>query len=305
MSPIIYPRPLSSGDKIAIVSPASIINPDYVEGACRWLRERGFRPEVMPHALGQCGTYSGTTDERVADINLALDDPEVRAILCSRGGYGAVHLLDRFPIDRWVDDPRWLIGFSDISALHALLNSRGVVSAHASMCKALATRPDSPLNALLYNQLLAGDRPALRLAAHPFDRHGTPTGRLLGGNLAVISALIATPVSPMANPEETILFVEDIAEPIYKIERIFYQLHHAGILSRLAGLAIGEFTEYRPDRNHPDMATMLHNLISAFGLTCPVTFALPAGHTDTNTPLLSGAPVTLSVTPTATTLTYL
>lgn len=298
----IFPRPIAPGDKIAILSPASIINPDYVDGACSWLSSRGYVPVVEPHTLGSVGSYSGTPLERLADFRAALADPEVRAVLCSRGGYGAVHLLPDFPIDEWLADPRWLIGFSDISALHAMLNSHGIVSVHASMCKALALREaDDADNRRLF-AILEGMRPVCEVAPHPFNRFGEASGHLRGGNLAVIADLIATPVSPFADPESTILFIEDIAEPIYKVERILWQLRLMGFLDRVAGIIIGQFTDYRPDRNFPDMYTMLDAVLS--GVTCPVAFNFPVGHVDHNLPLLSGAPVTLSVTPASATLRF-
>lgn len=299
----VFPRPLRQGDKIAILSPASIINPDYVDGACGWITAHGYVPVVEPHALGKHGSYSGTAGERLFDLDAALADPDVRVILCSRGGYGAVHLLQDFPVDRWLDDPRWLVGFSDISALHAMLNSRGIVSVHASMCKALALREADDADNLRLFSILRGERPAYEADAHPFNRPGTASGRLLGGNLAVISALISTPVSPFVAPEETILFIEDIAEPIYKVERIMWQLKLCGFLDRVAGIIVGQFTEYKPDRNHHDMYSMLAPMLST--LACPVAFGFPVGHVDHNLPLLSGASATLSVTATGVTLGFL
>ncbi|MDE5922560.1 MAG: LD-carboxypeptidase [Muribaculum sp.] len=298
----IFPRSIAPGDKVAILSPASIINPEYVDGAGRWLRQRGYQPVVEPHTLGSGGSYSGTPAERLADFSAALADPDVRAVLCSRGGYGAVHLIPEFPVDEWLADPRWLIGFSDISALHAMLNSRGIVSVHASMCKALALREaDDADNSRLFS-ILEGARPAYGVDPHPFNRLGEASGCLRGGNLAVIADLIATPVSPFADPEGTILFIEDIAEPIYKVERILWQLRLMGFLDRVAGIVIGQFTDYRPDRNFPDMYTMLDSALS--GVTCPVAFNFPVGHVDHNLPLLSGAPATLSVTPALATLSF-
>lgn len=294
-----YPRPLSPGDKVAILSPASIVNPGYVDGACRWLAAQGYRPQVMAHALGRHGTYSGTPGERLADLRAALADPEVRAVLCSRGGYGAVQLVDRFPLQEWLADPRWLIGFSDISALHALLNANGVVSLHASMCKALDSFNQSDRAgagpAALLLAMLRGERPAIAAGAHRLNRHGHAAGRLRGGNLAVVAGLIATPISPFSDPEGTILLIEDIAEPIYKVERWLWQLRMMGYLDRVAGIVVGQFTDYRPDANHPDMYAMIAEMLGGAG--CPVAFDFPAGHVEGNLPLLVGAPAALSVGP--------
>ena len=190
---VIFPRPLVNGDKIAIVSPASIINPEYVSGAVDVLRRLGWNPYVAPHALDASGSFSGTVSERLADINQALDDPEVRAILCSRGGYGAVHLLDKLDSNAFEKDPKWIIGFSDISALHAYASHHNVASIHSSMCKHLALfgEHDECSRALI--GILRGKMPEYNVGPHCYNRHGVASGKVVGGNLAVISALLATP----------------------------------------------------------------------------------------------------------------
>lgn len=286
----IYPRPVKVGDTIAIVSPASIINPKYVAGAVEALSQPGYKVKVMPHALGNCGTYSGSVQERLADITEALLDPQVRAILCSRGGYGCVHLLERLAAIDLAADPKWLIGFSDVSALHALMSSRGIVSIHGSMAKALALEPiDAPFNVMLM-EMLAGGRPALMFGGHKYNVSGEATGLLRGGNLAVLQALISTPYDIF---DDGILFIEDIAEPIYKVERILYQLKLSGRLDRVNGLIIGQFTEYDGDRNFSDIYDMIAPIVSNLGI--PVAFNAPIGHVTGNMPLLHGAPVTLHV----------
>lgn len=294
-----YPVPLKKGDTVAIVSPASIIDPVLVEKAAATLTLSGYNVHIGKHALGASGSYSGTVDERLEDITTALLDPQVRAILCSRGGYGCVHLLDRLAALDFNADPKWLIGFSDVSALHALLASRGIVSIHGSMAKALALYPhSSPFNAMLLD-MLGGDRPALTFDPHPYNHNGETTGRMLGGNLAVLQALISTPYDIF---DDAILFIEDVAEPIYKIERILYQLRLAGRLDRLRGLIIGQFTLYNPDKNFTDIYDMVSPLVSGLGI--PVAFNAPIGHIPGNMPILHGAEATLTVTPASSQITY-
>lgn len=294
-----YPVPLKKGDTVAIVSPASIIDPVLVEKAAATLTLLGYNVHIGKHALGASGSYSGTIEERLEDITAALLDPQVRAILCSRGGYGCVHLLDRLADLDLNADPKWLIGFSDVSALHALLASRGIVSIHGSMAKALALYPhSSPFNDMLLD-MLGGDRPALTFDPHPYNHDGETTGRMLGGNLAVLQALISTPYDIF---DDAILFIEDVAEPIYKIERILYQLRLAGRLDSLRGLIIGQFTLYNPDKNFTDIYDMVSPLVS--GLVIPVAFNAPIGHIPGNMPILHGAEATLTVTPASSQITY-
>lgn len=288
----IFPAPLRRGDKIAIVSPAGKIRPEIVNDAARVLRNQGFRVEIMPHALGVSGNFSGTPDERYTDLRDAFADPDVRAILCARGGYGVVHILDRLAELPLADDPKWVIGFSDISALHALMASKGVASVHASMCAHIKEGAEDEDNAALLD-ILAGGRPAFIFDSHPYDRQGIATGKLLGGNLAVLAELINTPYDILQ--PDTILFLEDVSEPIYKIERIFYQLRLSGLLDKVKGLVVGQFTEYKPDDNYDDMETMIRNAVA--GYSFPVAFNAPIGHVDHNIPLIESATVTLKVSP--------
>lgn len=294
------PKPLQPGDTIAILSPASAIDPALVRGAADTITALGYRPLVMPHALGRSGTYSATATERLADMTRALTDPSVRAILCSRGGYGAVHLLPA--LDSLLTDPKWLIGFSDITALHALWARHGIVSIHSSMAKQLALGTDTEPTRRLFD-ILTGGSPATSWANNTaaINHPGTATGRLVGGNLAVLDALAATPYYT-PRPGD-ILFIEDIAEPIYKIERILWRMRLSGLLDRLAGLIIGRFTEYNPDRNYDSMEAMIAGMTSH--ATYPVAFDAPIGHIGPdNLPILHGADATLTVTPTTATLTY-
>lgn len=293
------PRPLRKGERIAILSPASIINPDFVEGAARTIAAMGYEPVVMPHTLGKCGSYSGTREERVADLTEALTDPSIRAILCSRGGYGAVHLLSDLEPLIAGSDPKWLIGFSDISALHALLGSQGIVSVHSSMAKQLAKGADTlPVQRLF--TLLEGSGYTLQWSSPEgtLNRAGEFTGLTAGGNLAVVDGLAATRFDPLLPGR--LLIIEDIAEPIYKVERILYRLKISGVLDRLGALVVGRFTEYHPDRNYASMEAMIADMTA--GATYPVAFGAPIGHIEENMPFLLNAPATLRVTPTSATL---
>lgn len=303
---------LSSGDRIAILSPASIINPDYVEGAVATLGQWGLRPEVMPHTLGEHGSFSGSVAERLADFKDALLDPEVKAIICSRGGYGCVHLLPE--LDRLIGSgevrEKWLVGFSDVSALHALWGKYGWPSIHASMTKQLALGgPSDPLNLRLL-EMLRGHTRELELPsgfsgseAGKRSRHGKGTGTVVGGNLAVLGGIVGTPFNPVK--PSTILLVEDIAEPVYKVERILCQLRLAGIFDNLAGLIVGQFTDYRfPTRDHADMYGMIDSFL---GKDCPFPVAMdvPVGHIDGNHPLMLNMPASLEVSPGRAVLRYL
>ncbi len=287
----VFPAPLAQGDRIAIVSPAGSIEAKHVHAAVKVLEQQGWRPYIGDYALGKSGSYSGTGTERFHDLSHALTDPTVKAVICSRGGYGAVHLLDRLdalPIQR---DPKWIVGFSDISALHALMARKGIVSVHAPMTKDIARGADDPDNALLFS-ILRGEKPTQKFPSSAFDRPGLATGKLLGGNLAVIADLIGTPFDVIQ--PGSILFIEDVEEPIYKTERILYQLRLSGKMASLAGLMVGQFTGYRPNANYKLMEEMIVDMVAPYDF--PVAMNVPFGHVDHNIPLVSGAKTTLRVT---------
>jgi len=295
----VRPRPLAPGDTIAIVSPASAVRPEYIDAARDVIAARGYTPLVMPHARGTHGSYSAPADDRFADLSAAFTDPAVRAILCSRGGYGTVHLLER--LDRYYleADPKWLIGFSDISALHALMHRHGIVSVHGSMCRALAEGHGDDEAAHRLFDILTGGSVSYSYTPHPLNRHGLSRGTLVGGNLAVLQALMTTRFDELR--EDTILLLEDIAEPIYKVERILWQLRLSGVLERLSGLVVGQFTDYKPDRNYDDMYSMIADMTAPYYY--PVIYDAPHGHIPGNMPLLHGAVTLIDVRPDAATLT--
>ncbi|MDE7475601.1 MAG: LD-carboxypeptidase [Duncaniella sp.] len=296
--PVLTPRPLRRGDRIAIVSPAGIIKPQVVYNCLPILADRGWIPYVGLNTFNREGTYAGTDDERYEDLEAALLDPDTRAILCARGGYGAVHLLERLDKLPLRDDPKWVVGYSDISALHALMTRQGIKSIHAPMTKHIAENLGRDDDSLLLFSELEGATPDIEVEGHWLNRPGHAEGLLVGGNLAVISALVSTPFD-VIRPGR-ILFIEDIAEPIYKVERILYTLLLSGALSSLAGLIVGQFTDYAPDRNSQTMEEMISRMVAPFGF--PVAYGFPVGHVEHNVPMICSSTVRLDVTLNSSTL---
>ena len=293
----IMPAPLQPGDKIAIPSPASAAVPAYFQPAEEMLKAQGWKVRVMPSAMGKVGSYSGTLNQRLDDMRNALTDPTVRAVLCSRGGYGTMQLLEELDKLPLADDPKWLIGFSDISALHALMRSKGIASIHASMIKGLAEASQEEYHAVsasesLFN-LLRGDAMRYEWNNHQFNRAGVAEGTLVGGNLTVLSALIGTKFDMFA--PDTILFIEDISEPIYKLQRMLWQLRLCGVLPRLKGLILGEFTGAKADANYQGVYNMIAEMVAPYDY--PVAYDAPIGHGEVNYPLVCGGEYRLEVEP--------
>lgn len=297
---MLYPPPLTKGDKIAIISPATIVDESYIDGASRLLAEKGFVPVVSEYAKGKAsGSYASSEENRLSDLLTSLHDSSIKAILCARGGYGCIHLLPYIKEEDILRNPKWIIGFSDVSALHALWQRAGVASIHGPMAKHLSTEVDEDECTRLLIGLLTGrEKMDYKVSSHPFNIEGEAVGRLVGGNLAVLNGLAGTGYDLLAKQfdEGTILFIEDISEAIYAVERMLIRLYLSGVIDNVKGLVIGQFTEYRPDRNHPDMETMIHSLLNKIKFSGkPVAFSFPVGHVAHNLPLIEGGLVKLQV----------
>lgn len=297
---MIFPESLKTGDKIAIISPATIVKREYIEGAAALLAGEGFEPVVMPHAYGPSdGTFAASRAARIADFHRAWSDPDVRAVLCARGGYGSVDLLGEFDPDFLRLNAKWLIGFSDITALQAMLLNAGVASIHGPMAKhmTLLGATDPCVQSLLHI-LRQGLPVEYKAPVHPLNVVGEATGRLIGGNMAVFGGLSGSEydIFRSVDDDDLILFVEDISEKIYAIERRFHRMRLSGAFRRIKGLLVGQFTEYNADRNHPSMDIMVARFLHRYGLDkIPVAYGFPVGHVDDNRPLVQGSVTSLSV----------
>ena len=298
MESLIYPPRLREGDRVIILSPSSKIDKAFLRGAVRRLQSWGLEPVLAPHAGSSHGTYAGTMAQRLRDFQEALDDPQARAILCSRGGYGAVHLVDKLDFTRFRQQPKWLIGFSDITALHNVFQHEGFASLHAPMARHLTVEPDDDPAMLALRGFLFGHYPEGRqdfgvaCEAHRLNHRGTARGILRGGNLSVFYGLRGTPWDIPA--EGTLLFLEDVGERPHAVERMMYNLKLGGVLERLCGLIIGQFTEYEENRSlGKPLYEALADVLKPYGI--PVCFGFPVGHVTRNMPLPCGAEAVLEV----------
>ena len=240
-----FPPFLQKGDKVVIVSPSSKIDQQILKGAKKRMESWGLKVAIGKHAGSSSGRYAGTIKQRLKDLQDAMDDPKVKAILCSRGGYGAVHLIDKIDFTAFCEHPKWLLGFSDITALHNLFQKNGYASLHSLMARHLTVEPEDDLCANYLKDILLGNIPSYMCEKHKLNKQGTAQGVLHGGNMAVAYGLRGTPYDIPA--EGTILFIEDVSERPHAIERMMYNLKLGGVLEKLSGLIIGQFTEYEED----------------------------------------------------------
>lgn len=298
MDKLIIPPYLHEGDKVVILSPSSKIDKAFLKGAVKRLTSWGLHPVLARHAGSSHGTYAGTVGQRLEDLQAAMDDPDTRAILCSRGGYGAVHLVGKLDFSRFRESPKWLIGFSDITALHNLWQREGFASLHAPMARHLTVEPEDDFCTLALHDILTGAAatPAscfgYTCEPHKLNRRGTAEGTLRGGNFAVFNGLRGTPYDIPA--DGTVLFIEDVGERPHAIERMMYNLKLGGVLERLSGLIIGQFTEYEEKKQlGKELYGALAELVKEYDY--PVCFNFPVGHVPMNLPLINGAPVRLDV----------
>ena len=304
---MIFPPSIEVGDKIAIIAPATTVKQQYVEEAVARLNALGYSPIVMPHTLGPAdGSYASSEENRLEDFVKAYTDESVKAILCARGGYGVVHLIDKIDVTMLRKTPKWVIGYSDISAFHAMMNRAGIASMHAPMAKHLSEEPADDFAVESMIKILSTESPiTYTMPTHRLSHIGSAEGEIRGGNFAVLAGLIGSPydILSVKDNENVVLFVEDIAEAIYCTERMLWHLKHTGTLNRIKGLIIGQFTEYKPDKNWATTEEMLSHRLQQFGIdNIPIAFDFPVGHVSRNYPIIEGASVQFEVSETETKL---
>jgi muramoyltetrapeptide carboxypeptidase len=275
------PSAIKPGVKIRIVSPAGKVKEEYVLPAVEWLIQQGYKVELGKHVFAGHFQFAGTDKQRLDDLQTALDDPDAAAIICSRGGYGTMRIIDKLNFDNFKIHPKWLVGFSDITILHICLNNLGIATIHGAMPKYFLDEnkiPTENLESLM--QLLQGEQVAYIITPEKNNKQGHAMGELVGGNLSIISSLQGTKYE--IDTYGKILFLEDIDEFLYHTDRMVHQLKLSGKLDNLAGLVIGDFTDMKD--NESPFGKSVHDIISEAvqEFDYPVCFGFPAGHDKKN-----------------------
>jgi muramoyltetrapeptide carboxypeptidase len=287
------PAPLQRGDVVCVVAPSGPVDPDAFERGLAVLRDGfGLAVRTRPDVGARRAYLAGDDARRAAEWREAVADREARAIFCARGGYGAMRILPEIDPAPLLERPRWFVGFSDATAVHAVLNRAGLVTVHGPTVQQLgALAPDAlaHLRAVLFGDGAGGDplRPGSGVAGSGVVRPGRATGPLLGGSLTLLAHLCGTPfLPPLAG---AILFVEDVQEKPYRLDRYFTQLRLAGALAGVAGVAVGHLTCC--DDAGVRGVDAMRELVGALGV--PAIDGVPAGHERDNAALPLGAPATL------------
>jgi muramoyltetrapeptide carboxypeptidase len=282
---------LKKGDTIAIVAPAKAIEKEYVDFAVSFFEENGYKVIVGKNCLNQHHYFAGTDEERLSDFQEALDNPDIKAIICARGGYGCVRIVDEIQWASLLNHPKWIVGFSDVTVFHQRIHILGFPSIHGTMPLNFKENSKEALTSLL--QHLEGTHQAISVSSHPKNIQGKAEGTLIGGNLSILYSLLGT--DDEVNFQNTILFIEDLAEQLYHLDRMLFAFKKAGILGQIKGLIVGGMTDMK-DTAIPfgkSLEEILVEHIKPYNI--PLVFNFPAGHINDNRALVFGKKITLEV----------
>ncbi len=281
---------LKEGDRIALVSPAYWVPQDVLAQAAETIKSWGLQPVIGPHTNNlNVNVYAGTAEERSADILWALEDDSIKACLCSRGGYGSIHLLNRIPKESYLQHPKWLIGHGDISVLLNTVSNDGLMCIHGPMSYQIASSQE-PSTTIL-RDMLFGKLPQYRVTGNAHNRFGHAEGILVGGNLTSYATIVGTQYQLPPN-QDIILFIEEVEESLHNIDRLFYRLMLQLDFERVKGVILGTFSSIKFDLQFGSVEQMLIAHLHDFDI--PVCCGFPVG-SDSCIPLMMGAPCSLDV----------
>lgn len=294
---------LKKNDKVVLIAPAGkIVEKMIFSQAVDLLRSWDLQAVLMPHACDEYGCFAGTQEHRLKDLQEAFDTQDIKAIFCARGGYGLMQIIGQLDLTKFLQNPKLIIGYSDVTVLHNVASYCGVVSLHAPMLRSLVRNELSDSLMQTYRQMLFGEMPIYKIRPHSLNRCGRVAGKIVGGNLAVFSALRGTPYD--LDFTNKILFIEDIAEKPHSVDRMLQNLKLGGVFDSISALIVGQFTDYEEDEG---MCRTLYELIAdvVAKYSFPVVFNFPAGHVTENYPLLFSYDCTLMVDNESVTLDFI
>ena len=291
------PADLKKGDKVAIISTARKISEVEMLPATELLESWELKVVLGDNLYKEDNQFSGTTKERLNDLQKALDDSTVKAIFCARGGYGTVQLIGRIDFTNFLKTPKWIVGYSDVTVLHNHINTNfNIQVLHATMPINFHSNTNEALESL--KNALFGEELNYEFNSHQLNRKGETVGILIGGNLSIIYSLTGT--NSQIDTKGKVLFLEDLDEYLYHIDRMMMNLKRAGILENLAGLIVGGMSKMN-DNSVPygkSAIEIISDVVSDYDF--PVCFDFPAGHIDDNKTLIMGAEIKLTVGDTCT-----
>jgi muramoyltetrapeptide carboxypeptidase len=285
------PESLKEGDKVIILSPAGALNENFLFAPMEVLSSWGLDPILSENSKSRHHEFAGTDEVRRDAFQSAIDDPKIKAIFCARGGYGSTRIIDELDWSKFIEHPKWIIGYSDITTFHNRLNQLNCESLHATMPKDYKTNTRYTMDSL--KSSLFNTPPKYSIDNSDFNRPGKTKGKMIGGNLSIIHNLIGTKFNIQF--KDNILFLEEIGEYYYSVDRMLWALKHAGIFDEISGLIIGSFTNIK--QNDIAFPETIESMILKFveGRDIPVVFDFPSGHEDDNWSLIMSGNYKLEV----------
>ncbi|MBI9066011.1 MAG: LD-carboxypeptidase [Salinivirgaceae bacterium] len=289
---MITPNYLEKGDKIAIVAPAKFIPQGKYHPIIKYIDDKGYKVVRGKSTYLEHGPFAGSDEERRDDLQNALDDKEIKAVFCLRGGYGTIRIIEGIDFSKFIQNPKWLVGFSDITILHSKLTNLGIESIHGQMPVNFAEQESMSGVAKLF-ETLEGQTLEYAIKPNPNNVAGNASAEIVGGNFAILCSLIGTPYD--INTAGKILFIEEVGEYLYRFDRMMFQLKLSGKLDNLAGLIIGGLSNM--EDNEPKFPLSEFEIVKNHikDLKYPVCFGFPAGHVSDNFPLIMGRNVIIQV----------
>jgi len=292
---LIQPEHLKSGDTISILAPSGVLNnfDNKITKAINIFRSWGLNVVLGNHIYDKNGHFAGTDKNREKDFQKALDNKNIKAIWCARGGYGAVRIIDKLNFDNYLKNPKWIIGFSDITVIHNKLNFLNSESIHAMMITAFEDIGQNNDSLSKLKNVLFGDSLSYSIASNKNNKTGKSEGIIVGGNLTLIQSTIGSKTE--LKMKDKILFIEEIGEYAYHIDRMLYSLKRAGYFENCKGLIVGQISDLK--KNTTDFGRSINELILDVldEYNFPILFDFPAGHEKTNFPIILGRKVILDV----------
>ncbi len=292
---LITPPYLQKGDEIALVAPAGFIEDDKaLVVAEQLLHSWGLKTSRGKFVLEKHGSFAGTDKERLYDVQKTLDNPKIKAIWAVRGGYGSMRILPKLNFEKFIKNPKWVVGFSDITAFHNTIHKLGYKSIHGIMPINLLSNSENTKKAVtsIHNALF-GKSIEYIIPSSSYNKYGSTTGVIVGGNLAILQSLLGSRFQ--LKTANKILFIEEVGEELYRIDRLLRSLKEAGVFKSLLGLAIGSFSHIKKDEhwNNTSYQEIILEAVNEYDF--PVIFDVPTGHTDANNALILGGVATINV----------
>jgi muramoyltetrapeptide carboxypeptidase len=293
MRKLVQPPLLKQNDKIAILAPARKIKAEDVDFAVHVFSSWGLQAVVSKNIFSTHHSYlSGSDEERLEDLQTMIDDPTIKAIICARGGYGSTRIVDDLDLSALREHPKWLVGFSDITAIHLKFYKEGVASIHGTM-PVLFSKPDSAPSVQHLKDLLFSGKVNIPFRPGKYARPGSADAVTMGGNLSLIADSLGTSLEPDTNAN--ILIIEEVDEPLYKIDRMMTQLKRSGKLKNLKGLIVGHITDCKDGELSfgEKFEEIIMNKVLEYDY--PVAFNFPSGHENPNFSWISGGRAVITV----------